>query len=119
LRHQFAVPGKDGIGFNDRNEYFKGLLAQLLADLRQGLALAIVEPEVSLYLVAQDAVLRDQIFIAHQQFLIDSPCDVCKQVFTVHRLTPLLWLLILTSSMGENGAEDKPKHKRWWRPNLQ
>jgi hypothetical protein len=40
-------------------------------------------------------------------------------VFTVHRLTPLLWLLILTSSMGENGAEDKPKHKRWWRPNLQ
>jgi hypothetical protein len=78
-----------------------------------------MQPEAPFYLVVQDAVLRDQLSIAHQQFPIDSPCDVCEQAFPVHRLTPLLWLSILILSMGESGAEGKPKHRRWRRPNRQ
>jgi hypothetical protein len=33
LCRKFTVPGKNGIGFDDGSDLFKGLLAEFLADL--------------------------------------------------------------------------------------
>src|SRR5438128_1985103 len=50
---QFAVPGEDRVGFDDLGHFLQGLLAQLVADLSQGLALAITQPYPSLDLIAE------------------------------------------------------------------
>jgi hypothetical protein len=59
---------------------------QLRVGLRSswGLALAIPQPEVSLELVAEDAILRHQVCVAQSQFLIDRPRDVCEQCLLLH-----------------------------------
>src|SRR5712691_13283807 len=41
LGNQYVVPGKDGVGFDDRGYFLQGLLPQLLADLGQRRAFAI------------------------------------------------------------------------------
>src|SRR5689334_19618584 len=52
---QCAMPGEDGVRFHDRCHFRQCLLPQLLADLGQGPALAITQPEAPLYLIAEDA----------------------------------------------------------------
>ena len=49
---------------------------------------------------------------------IDGPRDRRQQVFPIHRLPPQPLPSILTRSMGDGGAEDKPKHGRWSKRNL-
>ena len=88
LRHEFTVPAENRVGFDDRRHVLEGLLAQLLADHGEGLALAITQPEATFELVAEDAVFRHQIFVAQQQFLIDGPSDIREQVFPIQRLSP-------------------------------
>lgn len=46
------------------------LLAQPLANLGEGLPFPIVQPDAALNLMAQDAVLRHQIFVAEQPCLL-------------------------------------------------
>ena len=41
LGHELAVPGENGVGLDDGGDFLEGLLAQLLADLSQRLALAV------------------------------------------------------------------------------
>ena len=58
------MPAKNRVRLDDRGHVLEGLLAQLLADLGQSLALAITQPHASLDLVAQDAILRHQVLVA-------------------------------------------------------
>ena len=113
LRHEFAVPAENRVGLDDRGHFLQGLLAQLLADLGQGLALAVAQPDTPLDLMAEDAIFGHQVLVAQQQFLIDCPRDICQQVFPVHRLSPQPLSSLLTLSISERGAEDKPKYGRW------
>jgi hypothetical protein len=46
------VPAKNGVGLDNLGNFFQGLLAQLLADGRQGLSLAVTQPEAPFNLVA-------------------------------------------------------------------
>ena len=101
LGHELAVPAENRVGLDDRGHFLQGLLAQLLADLGQGLALAITQPHTPCDLVAQDAIFRHQVLVAQQQFLIDGPRDIRQQVFPVHRLSPQPLPSILTLSMGD------------------
>ncbi len=71
------MPGEDGLRFDDVSHFLQGFLPQLQSDLGEGLALAVTQPEVPLDLVAEDTILRAQIFVAQQEFLIDRPCDIC------------------------------------------
>src|SRR5262249_39035394 len=54
----------------------QGLLAQLLAEHRQGLALAIAQAYTTWELVAQHAIFGHQVLVAQQEFLIDRPRDI-------------------------------------------
>jgi len=118
LRDEFAVPREDGVGFDDGGHFLQDLLAVLLANLGQRLALAITQLDASRDLIAEHAVFGHQVLIAHQEFLIDGPRDRRQQVFPIHRLPPQPLPSLLTRSRGYGGAEDKPKHARWSKRNL-
>src|SRR5437588_7987206 len=45
LSHELAIPAENGIGLNNLGHFFQSLLSQLLADLGQGLALLVAQPE--------------------------------------------------------------------------
>jgi hypothetical protein len=111
LGGQFAVPGEDGVRFDDGGHFRQRLLAQLLANLGQGLALGIAQAYATFNLVAKHAIFGHEVLIAQQQFLIEGPSDIRQQVFPVHRLPPQPGRSIVTLSMGESGAEDKPKRR--------
>src|SRR6266851_1200090 len=72
LCDQCAMPGEDGVRFDDFRHFRQRLLPQLLADLGEGLALAIAQAYTTFDLVAQDAIFGHQVLIAQQQCLIDS-----------------------------------------------
>jgi hypothetical protein len=71
LGNQPARPRKDGVWFDDGSDLFQGLLAELFTNLREGLPLPIAQPDAALNLLAQKAILRHQVFVAQQEFLID------------------------------------------------
>ena len=65
LGDQGAVPGEDGVRFDDRGDFLQGFLAQLLANLGQGLALAIAQAYTTFALVAKHAMFGHEVCIAH------------------------------------------------------
>ena len=94
LRHKFAVPAENRVGFDDVGDFLQYLLAQLMTDFRQSVALTITELHTPLDLVAEYPVLCRQILVAQQQCLIDSPRDVCQQCLPIH--TPFTLRLSLS-----------------------
>jgi hypothetical protein len=113
LGHELPVPAKNRGGLDDRGHFFQRLPAELLADVRSCLALAIAQAYTPFDLVAKHAIFGHEILMAYQQFLIDSSSDRRQQMFPVHRLPPQLLPSLLTLSMGTREAEDKPKHRLW------
>src|SRR5713101_5307314 len=107
------MPSEKRVGLDDRGHFLQGLLPQPLANLGQDLAIAIAQAYATFDLVTKHAIFSHEVLIAQQQFLIDASRDVRQQVFPVHRLPPQPWPSIWTLSMGESGAEDKLKRRRW------
>jgi hypothetical protein len=66
LGDQFTVPAENGLRFDDGSDFLSSLLPQLLADLGQGLALAVTQSDAPCDLGAQDAILRHQVLVAQQ-----------------------------------------------------
>jgi hypothetical protein len=58
-----TVPSENGVGLDDLDDFLQGFLPQLLADLRQGLALAVTQPHTSLELIAENAIFGHQVLI--------------------------------------------------------
>src|SRR6266446_4598086 len=89
LGYACAVPAENGVGRDNRGHFLQRLLPQLVADLGQGLPLAVTQPHAPFELIAEDAILRRQVLVTQQQCLIDSPCDICEQCLPIHTLCPL------------------------------
>src|SRR5712691_241143 len=89
LGHELTVPTKNRVGLDDRGHLLQGLLAEFLADCGQGFAFTVTQPDAPLDLVAEDAIFRDQVLIAQQQFLIDCPRDIRQQGLPIHASVPL------------------------------
>jgi hypothetical protein len=70
LSDELAVPGKNGLGCNDRRHLLQRLLAQLLANLGQAPSLRISQLDTTSELLAQDTVFRHQVFVVQQEFLM-------------------------------------------------
>jgi hypothetical protein len=60
------VPAENGVGLDDRRHVLQSLLAQPVANIRQGLAFAVAQPDAPFELVAQDAILRHQVLVTQQ-----------------------------------------------------
>jgi hypothetical protein len=71
LGDELAMPGENGVGLDNRGNFLQRLLTQLPAGHGQGLTLAIVQAHTTLRPLAENLVLRHQVFIAQQQLLID------------------------------------------------
>jgi hypothetical protein len=69
------MPGENGVGFDDGGDFFQGLLAELLAELSQGLALGVGELNTPRNLLAQDTVLFDHVFVAQQELFFQRSGD--------------------------------------------
>src|SRR5205807_2966473 len=89
LGHKFAVPAQNRIGFDNVGDFLQRLLAELLADLCQSLALAVTQSYTSLELIAENTIFSHAVLITQQQFLIDGPRDI-PTVQTSTRLTLLV-----------------------------
>jgi hypothetical protein len=63
LGHERAVPAENRVGLDDLRHFLQSLLSQPLADLGQGLALAVTQPHAPFDLIAQDAILRHQVLV--------------------------------------------------------
>src|SRR5687768_3716136 len=70
-----AVPGKDSISLGHGGDFFQRLLAQLGAHLSEFFALTVGELHTTIDLVAQDAILRQEISIAKPQVVADRLRD--------------------------------------------
>jgi len=84
LGHQCAVPAEHRVGLDDLGHFLQRLLPQFGADLGQGLPLAVTQPHAPCDLMAQDAILCHQVFMAQQQCLIDGPRDIREQCLPIH-----------------------------------
>jgi hypothetical protein len=58
------VPAENRLGLDDRRHFLQSLLAQPVANLREGLALAVAQPDAPFELVAEGAVFRHQVLVA-------------------------------------------------------
>ena len=85
---EFALPGEDGIRFDDLGDFFQGFLAELFADLGQGLALGVCELHASLDLIAQDAVFCREILVSEQEFFIDRARNIGQHRLPIHVAFP-------------------------------
>jgi hypothetical protein len=63
LRHKRAMPAENCIALDKRGHVLQRLLPQLLANLSQGLPLAITQPNASWELITQNTILRHQVLI--------------------------------------------------------
>ncbi len=84
LRHQLAVPGHNGVGFDDGGDLLQGFLAQLLTHRGQDLALAIAQSHVTSDLLAQDTILSDQVLIPQEELLVHRIRDIRQPLFPIH-----------------------------------
>ena len=78
------MPTYDGGWLDDVGDLLEGLPAEFLAQLCEGDALRIGEPEPTLDVCAEDPILSDEILVAFQQFLVDRARNVGEQLLPCH-----------------------------------
>ena len=76
LRDELTVPGQDGVRLDDRGYLCQSLLAQLLADLGEGFPLPVSQVDAAGDLLAEKPVLRHQVLVAEQEFLVHRSSDI-------------------------------------------
>ena len=73
---ELAVPAEDDIGGDQIGDLGEGLATEALADPGESLALRVGEPEAAFEAFAKNLVLRDEVLVPEEQFLVDRPRDV-------------------------------------------
>jgi hypothetical protein len=75
LVRKHAVPSQDGVGLGNRRYLFQGLLAQPLAHLGERFAVAVRELDATGDLLAENAILGDQVCIAQPELFVNRRGD--------------------------------------------
>jgi hypothetical protein len=75
LVRKHAVPSQDGVGLGNCRHFFQGLLAQLLAQLGERFAVAVRELDAPSDLLAEDAILGDQVRIVQPELFLNRRGD--------------------------------------------
>jgi hypothetical protein len=89
LGDELAVPDKHRVRFDEGSHLRQGLLAPLLANLGECLALGASPLHTTGDLLAQETILGDQVFMASQEFLVHGSRDVCSQRLPIQTWLPL------------------------------
>jgi hypothetical protein len=75
LVRKHAVPSQDGVGLGNRRYLFQSLLAQLLTQLGERFAVAVHEVDATSDLLAENAILGDQVRIAQPELFVNRRGD--------------------------------------------
>jgi hypothetical protein len=76
LCDKFAMPRENGIRREEAGHLFQRVLPQFLANGGQRPSLGVSQSHAAGDLVAQDTILRNQVFVAEQEFLMDRPGNI-------------------------------------------
>jgi len=76
LSHQLAMPGENGVRFDDGSDLFQGLPSELFTDCSKGSTLGVRELNASFNLVVQDVSFGDEIVVSQAQLFINGARDV-------------------------------------------
>src|SRR5664280_2392127 len=93
---QLAIPTQKGIRLGRGCYFLQRLTPQAVSDLRQRGLVSFRKEQSALDLGFQDTVLRGQIFVPQQQFLIDGAGDVGQHASPNHFCAS--WLMELRRS---------------------
>jgi hypothetical protein len=78
------VPGQDSVGLDKRCDLFQGLLAELLAKLSEGSAIAIAELHATSDLLAEDTILCGYVGITHPKLFVNRRPNRHQQLLPMH-----------------------------------
>jgi hypothetical protein len=87
LSDELAMPGENGIGFDDVATSSKACLPNFLPSSANVWRSASVSSYAPLDLMAQDAIFSHEILVSKQEFLINRARDVGQQGFPIHVIT--------------------------------
>ena len=92
-----AVPSQDSVGLSHRRHLFQSRFAELLAKLGEYVAIAVREAHTTANLLAEQAILGEQVCIAQPELFVNRRGDRSQQFLPVHTsITP-----VKTSSIGD------------------
>src|SRR5262249_43361752 len=99
-----AVPSQDSVGLSHRRHLVQSLFAELLAKLGEYVAIAVREVHTTANLLAEQAILGEQVCIAQPDLFVNRRGDRSQRFFQSIPLSPLLKRLSWRISMGESGV---------------
>jgi hypothetical protein len=89
LGRECAVPSQDRVGLSHRRNLFQSLFAELLAKLGEYFAIAVREVHTTANLLAEQAILGEQVCIAKPELFVNRRGDRFQQFLPVHpSITP-------------------------------
>ena len=81
VRDEPAIPGEDGVRPGHASDLLQRLPAESLTDLGQPGPLSIDQSQDRLTMRFQNPILRHEVFVLQQQFLIDQTGHIGQQAY--------------------------------------
>ena len=73
------VPGEDGVWFGHAGHLLQSFTAESLPDLSKRVALRIRQPQPCWQVRPENSILRSQVLVLEEEFLVDQPCYIRQQ----------------------------------------
>jgi hypothetical protein len=109
-----AVPGENRVRRGNRRDLCQDFLAQFSPYLGERSAVAVGERHTPVDLLAEQAILGDQVRIAQPELFVYRCGDRPQQLLPVHASLTLPQRLPWMISMGESAMKFKVKYTSWW-----
>ena len=78
------MPRQDGLWTNDLGDFSECFSSNPFADLGQSNPVGVIEQQTTRDLVLENPVLRHQVFVAQEEFLINRTADLREDSFPIH-----------------------------------
>jgi hypothetical protein len=73
------VPGEDAVRFGHASHLVQSFASESLADLSQRASLRIRRPQPCWQARPENSILRGQVLVLKEEFLVDQPCYIRQQ----------------------------------------
>src|SRR5215471_18739866 len=78
-RDEPPVPGEDGVWFGRAGHLLQSFASESLSDLRKRASLRIRQAQPCGQVRSQNSILRSQVLVLEEQFLVHQPCYIRQQ----------------------------------------
>jgi len=80
---ELPIPAQKSLGRDEGRNFTESSTTETHSDLREGLALGVRESEASPEMPPEDPVLREEVLVPKQKFLVDRAGDVGESPFPI------------------------------------